>query len=308
MSAGRTPAVVLLIGAIVLWSGSLSIVSIAVDGSSSGTVTFWRCAIGAIVLITWAVVARLRSTGSGRVRPRVRGRDWFWTAISGAGCGAAFLLVAHGMQRVGSGPAGIVLSSIPGLTMLIAAIERGAPRIRSRQLASLAVGACAALMLASPAGGGWSSIGLLTLCCAALSQAVTNVASGRALIRLDPLAVSAASMAVASLVTAPLADFSSIPTGTSLFAIIALGVLPSGVAYVWYFAGVRALGATTAAFSNFLVPPVAVFLGVVVLGEVPDARTLVALVFAIGALWLGLGRRRTRVTLVTSSTTPVISS
>lgn len=292
MTRSRAIAVSSLIGSVVLWSASLSVVSIAVEGASPGSVTFWRCVVGALVLTVWLLMTRRGDrSAAGSARPTVQRSDWRWIAVSGLSCGIAFLLIAHGMQRVGSGPAGIVMSSIPALTMLLVAIERPHAGVQVRHLLSLGIGGAGVLLLMLPDGGSWNLLGIVALGLAATSQAVTNVASAHALTRADPVLVAAASMAFAALVSLPMADLGSVPSGSSLVAIIVLGVLPTGAAYVLFFSGVRTLGATQAAFSNFLVPPVAVVAGLVLLGEVPDARTVIALGLATAALAIGLGGR-----------------
>ncbi len=291
---GRVLALGALLGAVALWSGSLSIVRIAVESASPGTVTFWRCVVGALVLTGWVVV---RSGGSTRVRPHPtertttggRARAWGWAIGSGATCGAAFLLIAAGMRDVGSGPAGIVLSAIPGLTMLLSALEGEGVGIGARHATSLALGGLGALTLALPAGGGWSVVGLVVLALAALAHAATNVTSGHSLERLDPVVVAAISMAVAAVVSAPFASFADVLPLRVVLAIIVLGVFPTGLAYVMYFHGIRVLGTARAAYSNFLVPPVAVAAGMVTLGELPDGATILALALAMVALYVGVG-------------------
>ncbi|MEO6867771.1 MAG: EamA family transporter, partial [Gaiellales bacterium] len=99
----------------------------------------------------------------------------------------------------------------------------------------------------------------------------------------------ALTMAVAAVITAPFGDLLSAPPAPSvMLAILLLGVLPSGVAYVMYFHGVSVLGAQRAAYSNFLVPPVAILSGVIALGELPTLATLVALALASIALGVGV--------------------
>lgn len=301
-------AVICLLGAVVLWSGSLSLVSIAVDFASPSTVTFWRCIVGAAALFGWITARKMRRRGTVLfLHSNVPTVDdlspshtderslmsawcaWRWAVASGISCGMAFLLIAIGMQNVGSGPAGVVLSAIPGLTILIAHVEGHGPTLGSRHFISLLVGAVGALTLALPAGGGWSTTGLILLAFAACSHATTNVTAGRSLERLDPVVVSAVSMACAAFVALPFASFNVTIPSAGIAAIAVLGILPSGVAYVMYFHGIKVLSASAAAYSNFLVPPVAVVAGMVALGEHPTFSTIIALCLAMIALTIGLG-------------------
>lgn len=297
-SRERTWGIVALLAAVSLWSGSLSMVRVAVTTATPGTVTFWRCVVGAVVLGAWVLVRARNDSGRSEISrarsaPRARGgwHGWCWAIGSGATCGAAFLLIATGMQSVGSGPAGIVLSMIPGLTILLTTLEGRMHGFGPRHALSLGLGGLGALTLAATAGGGWSVIGLVMLALAALAHAATNVTSGHSLERLDATVVAAVSMAVAAIVSLPFASFGHAMPIRSVLAIAVLGVLPSGLAYVMYFHGIRVLGTERAAYSNFLVPPVAVVAGMVTLGEVPDGATILALVFAMLALYVGIGGR-----------------
>jgi len=292
-----TLAVASLLAAVVLWSASLSVVGVAVESASPGTVTFWRCVVGTLVLGAWVGMRKRRAThgpspiGVTDCRSSSARRSWCWAAASGVACGSAFLLIAVGMQTVGSGPAGIVLSLIPGLTIMLAALEGTGHGLDRRHVASLGLGGLGALTLAVPSGGGWSVIGLAVLALAAFAHAATNVTSGHSLERLDPTTVAAISMGVAALVSVPFATFDHAMPVRAVLAIVALGVLPSGLAYVMYFHGIQVLGPERAAYSNFLVPPVAVVAGLATFGEVPDGLTFLALMLAMLALYVGIGGR-----------------
>jgi drug/metabolite transporter (DMT)-like permease len=290
----RWLAIASLVGAVGAWSASLSVVRIAVAEVAPGAVTFWRCVVGALVLGAYVAMRAAREHRDGRrPAPVHRSRRWLvWAAACGVACGAAFLLIAVGMRTVGSGPAGIVLSTIPAATIVFAASPLGARTVRigPRQLASLGVGLLAAISLALPAGGAWSLAGLGVLGLAAAAHAIANVTSGRSLEDRDPASVAAVAMAAAAVVSLPFGlGQTTMPSATAVLAIVTLGIVPSGLAYVLYFHGTGALGVERAAFSNFLVPPVAVVSGIVALGEVPDAMMLVALALASVALWIGLG-------------------
>jgi drug/metabolite transporter (DMT)-like permease len=294
--ASAALAVASLVGAVAAWSASLSVVRIAVASVPPGGVTFWRCVVGALVL--WACVALRGRRSSAVFELRPPGRAWIgWALACGASCGAAFLLIAIGMRTVGAGPAGVVLSSIPALTIVLAAGPLGAhgAHIGPRQLASVGLGVLAAVTLALSAGGAWSVLGLAVLGLAAMTHAVSNVTSARSLETKDPITVAAMAMTGAAVVSAPFAlTVTQLPSLASLLAIVLLGVLPSGAAYVMYFHGTAVLGVERAAYSNFLVPPVAMASGIVALGEAPDPATLAALVLALAALAVGTVGVRTR--------------
>jgi len=78
---------------------------------------------------------------------------------------------------------------------------------------------------------------------------------------------------------------------SALIAIFALGVLPSAAAYILYFHAVSRLGTTRAAISNYLIPPIGILTGMLVLGEHPDLVTGLAFALVVCALTIGLSDR-----------------
>jgi len=76
------------------------------------------------------------------------------------------------------------------------------------------------------------------------------------------------------------------PTWPVWVAFLFLGVFGTGVAFVWFYEGVRRLGpARTAVFVN-LVPVFAIVLGVLLLGERVDASMIVGGVIVVAGVWL----------------------
>jgi drug/metabolite transporter (DMT)-like permease len=74
--------------------------------------------------------------------------------------------------------------------------------------------------------------------------------------------------------------------------VVHLGFLGSGVAYVWYFKGIRDVGATRAAVFINLVPALAIGLGMLLLGERLLLIEIFGAVCAMLGVWL-VNRART---------------
>jgi drug/metabolite transporter (DMT)-like permease len=69
-------------------------------------------------------------------------------------------------------------------------------------------------------------------------------------------------------------------------ALAFLGVFGTGVAFVWFYEGVRRLGtARTAVFVN-LVPVFAIAFGVLLLGETLEPSMVVGGLVVVGGVWL----------------------
>jgi drug/metabolite transporter (DMT)-like permease len=76
----------------------------------------------------------------------------------------------------------------------------------------------------------------------------------------------------------------AMPSMQAIGAIVALGVVSSALGYVLYFRLIDRAGATNALLVTLLVPPVAILLGALFLGEVIEGRDFAGL----GLIALGL--------------------
>jgi drug/metabolite transporter (DMT)-like permease len=125
--------------------------------------------------------------------------------------------------------------------------------------------------------------------------------------RLADSPLSGASLSVVQLLTATVLMLPVLPLGgapgeirpESVLALVGLGSLGAGLAYVLFWRVVRTAGPTIAATVTYLIPLVSTSLGVVVLGEtltwnqpVGGAVALLGVAMAQGLLGGGLPRRR----------------
>jgi drug/metabolite transporter (DMT)-like permease len=95
--------------------------------------------------------------------------------------------------------------------------------------------------------------------------------------------------AVALVLTAPLGVPELLAarwTGGTLLALLALGALGTGVAYVLLGVAAGRLGATRASSTSFLIPGVALALGVLVRGETVALLAVVGAVVCVAGAWL----------------------
>jgi drug/metabolite transporter (DMT)-like permease len=141
-----------------------------------------------------------------------------------------------------------------------------------------------------------SSLGnnvLAQLACvtAALCYALAGVWARRfRTMGLSPLTVTTGQLTVGAAIMLPLALLvdqpwtEALPSLKAIGAIAALAVVCSAFAYILYFRLIDRAGATNALLVTLLVPPVAILLGVLLLGEVLHARDFAGL----GLIALGL--------------------
>ena len=131
----------------------------------------------------------------------------------------------------------------------------------------------------------------------ALCYAFSVLYAGRTMRDAPPLQVSFGQLACASLLLAPfgLGQLpATAPAAKVWLAVLALGVLGSGIAYLLYFAIIASAGASRAILVTYLVPAFALAYGAVFLDEAITATALagLALVLTGTALATGLARAR----------------
>lgn len=278
-----------------LWGSSFLWIKLALAGGLSPLhITVVRCALGAGVLL---VLAR----ADGQRLPRDR-RTWSHLVVAALFCNALpFLLFGIGEQSVDSGVAGVLNATTP-LWSLVIAVTSGTERgVRPVRLAGLLLGFAGTVLIFAPwQRGGLSGWGVPALLAAAVSYAVAFAYMARHLIgrRTAPLALSAAQLLAAtglSTVALPTGPTSfSGPTLSAVAAVVALGVLGTGVTFHLNSRLIADEGPTTAATVGYLLPVVSVGLGAIVLGERVGLRVIVGMSLVL----VGVGLARSRNTVL----------
>jgi drug/metabolite transporter (DMT)-like permease len=227
-----------------------------------------RVALGAIVLV--AALAVTRSP-----LPRGRGVWGHLFVIALLGNSVPFTLLAYGETHVSSIVAGIWNATAPLLVMLVATVMLPEERPTRRRLAGLVAGFAGVVVVLGPwrGLGGSDLVGQLlcfgmAACYGVAWPYIRRHLAGRP---ESGTALAAGQMLCA---TAQLTLASAFIGGAprhvgadTIAALLALGVLGTGVAFIFNYAIVRRAGATTAATVTYLVPVVATLLGVLVLSE-----------------------------------------
>ena len=191
---------------------------------------------------------------------------------------------------------------VSGETM-VAWLWLGDRPVVSRML-GLAIGFAGVVMLASDGadfrsgGSGWAIVACLV---ATLCYGIAASFTRRYLADIRPLALATGSQISATAVLAvPAATLwpASMPSVSAWLAILTVGVLCTGVAYILYFRLIALAGPAKTLTVTFLIPAFALLYGVLLLGEHVTAWMLVSgvvIVFgtALSTGWLG-GRLQRR--------------
>ncbi|MGH9259674.1 MAG: DMT family transporter, partial [Acidimicrobiales bacterium] len=193
-------------------------------------------------------------------------------------------------QRVSSALTGMLNGAVPLFTAAVAtALSR---RLPSRGVAAgLAIGMTGAVLMAWPAldEGRSSTVGVLLILAALVSYGFALPLARPLQQRHGALPVIWRAQLVAVALTAPLGMPDLLAahwTLGPLLAMLALGALGTGLAFVVATTAAGRLGATRASATAFLMPPVALLLGVMVRGERVALLSVLGAAVCVAGAWV----------------------
>jgi drug/metabolite transporter (DMT)-like permease len=278
-----------------IWGCSFLFIKVALEGVSATQVVLARIVLGAIALGAFVLVRR-------EPLPRRR-RTWMHLALMALVANVVpFLGFSWGEEHgATSGLAGIYNATTPLWTLLVAIAVLPAERPTRARLGGLVLGFTGVLLVLAP----WRSVegahlsGQLACLVAGACYGVAFVWTRRFLTGVgSPLGLAAAQLMCATVEFGLLAPFVaarrvSLPPRVWL-SLLALGAVGTGIAYVIYYGLIHDVGATTASTVTYIVPLVAVTLGVVALGETVRWNDFAGAVVVIFGIAVAEGRLRWR--------------
>ncbi|MGV0853257.1 DMT family transporter [Mycolicibacterium phlei] len=258
----------------VIWGIPYLLIKIAVEGVSVPVLVFARVAIGAAVLLPLAF--------SRQTLTMVRTH---WAGLLGFAFFeiiAAWFLLTDAERHLTSSMTGLLIAASP---IIAAVLDRctGGERLGPKRIAGLAVGICGVAVLAGPHLGGapWPIAEVLLV---ATCYAIAPLIAARRLADVPALPMTAVCLSFAALVYAAPAVTTwptALPSTRVLVALAALGVVCTALAFLLFFALIREVGAARALVFTYINPAVALFAGVLVLGEPLTVGNIVALVLIL---------------------------
>jgi len=283
-------ALVSLSIALILWSLTFPLVRAMMGEVPIEVIVTLRFAIAALMLMGfWA--------WKGKELPR--GRDFWLTAFSGFCCVTGYqLLSTHGVKTVRSGPASVLVDTMPVFaTVLSVIILKHRPKWRT--WTGLAIALSGAALIAVGESGGrieWNlGVGLLLL--AALIFSFGTIAQKPLMKRYDSLGITAISFASGALAMIPFAPNLIASTqqvaARHLITIAFLAAGPGALAYGLWGHALSRLPVAKASASLLLVGPLTFFVAWVFFEEIPTTISIVGATIACGGVWLVHSDRNT---------------
>jgi drug/metabolite transporter (DMT)-like permease len=282
----RSWSLLLVLAAI--WGASFMFIEIGLRELSPAMVAWSRIVLAAVVLVAFAAAAgTLRGLGS----------RWAMLAVlAGAQVAGPFLLISAGQQEISSSLAAILISSAPLFTALLATRLDQEERSHGLRLVGVILGflGVMALLGLDLSGSRDALLGGFAVLLAALGYAVGGFLVKLRFSDAPPIGVAAWVMVASSVWLAPAAIASAPPqvpgTGT-IAAIIALGVVGTGLAFAIYYQLFARVGPARTFIVTYLIPGFAVVYGATLLDESISVATILGLLLILAGSWLAVEGR-----------------
>jgi len=248
----------LFVSLALIWGSSFLFIAIGLDAFHPGLVTMLRVALGASFL---AFIPRTRAVKIDREdRVKITLLAAIWVAIP-------FTLFPIAQQWIDSAIAGMLNGATPIFTALLATALLGSLP-GPLQISGLAVGFAGILAIALPSAGDGTTaaVGVVLVVVATIGYAISLNMITPLQQKYGSLPLMARVQMIATLMVLP---FGLVGLGQSTFswpsllAVAAIGILGTGLAFVLMGTLAGSVGATRASSLTYLIPVVALALGVI---------------------------------------------
>lgn len=264
----------------VIWGASFLFIAEGLNAMGPNGVTFLRILIGCSTLFLFPA-ARKSIDRSSWPAIALLGLVWFAFPLS---------MFPFAEQRVSSALTGMLNAVTPLATALVtSALTRTLPG--RKMMIGLLVGMLGAGLIAMPSihEGHSSAIGVLLILIAVTSYGFALNIARPLQQKHGALPVILRAQAFAALLTAPLGlkeVFVALWSWTPALSLLALGTLGTGTAFVLMGMAAGRVGPTRASAAAFLIPPVALLLGVLVRHERVALLSVLGSAVCVTGAWL----------------------
>ncbi|MDR2996626.1 MAG: DMT family transporter [Microbacterium sp.] len=280
----------------IVWGSSFLFMKVALGGISPAQVAWSRLMLGALALGLFVILRRDRL-------PRSRSTWMHLTVVAVTFCVVPFLIFSWAQQHVSSGLSSIYNATTPIMTAIMAWAVMRVEKLKPGQIVGILIGILGVMVIIAPWGGldGSQSIGaqlaiLGATACYGFSFAymrrfLSDTGVSALVFTFLNIGLAAAIMLLLTpvLVLTPV----SLDAGV-VVAVVLLGFLGTGLAYVWNQNVLRAWGPTRASTVTYITPVVGVTLGVLVLHEQVTWNEPVGVLVVFAGILLAQDRLRLR--------------
>jgi drug/metabolite transporter (DMT)-like permease len=258
-----------------IWGASFLFIAVGLEAFHPGLITWTRVGLGAAALAAFPAARTRIDRGD---RPRLVALSIVWV-------GVPFTLFPLAEQHINSAVTGLLNGATPIFAGIFAGLLFG--RVpRGPQRIGLAIGFIGVTLvsLGSAAEGGTAFLGVLMALAATICYGMAINLAGALQQRYGSVAVMAKMLMLATIWTAPFGLYGLTQShfaARSAAATTVLGVIGTGLAFALMATLVGRVGGTRASFITYLIPAVALVLGVVFLADRVTAVALVGVALTI---------------------------
>ena len=246
----------------VIWGIPYLFIRVAVSELSPPTLVFFRTSIAALIFLPFA----LSRGGLGSVRGK-----WvtllFFAAFEVA---MPWLLLSSAEQHISSALAGLLISAVPLVGVVIATVLGNRDYLRLETLSGLVVGLAGVALIVGLDVRASDPISLLEMAGVAIGYALGPAILSRYLTTVPSVTVNGLSLAICAIAYAPVAALhwpQTVPSLAVIASIAVLSIVCTAVAFLLFFALVAEIGPVRSTVITYVNPAVAAVLGVAVLHE-----------------------------------------
>jgi len=268
-----------------LWGGSFFFARVAVEYVPPMTLVLLRVLLAAVTLHLYL---RGRDGIYGKLFARWRG----FIVLGILNNAIPFTLIFLGQTEIGAGLAAILNATTPLWTVIIANRLTSDEKLTAQKLTGCLLGLVGTLVLIGPAalsGLGAPIWAQLAIVGAAISYGFAAI-YGKKFNDIPPAVTATGQLTASSMVMLPFVLLVDQPWTLSwppldvVLAILLLAVVSTALAYILFFRIISTSGATNVSIVTLLVPPSAILLGVLFLGERMSPEATIGLILIAAGL------------------------
>jgi drug/metabolite transporter (DMT)-like permease len=261
----------------VIWGIPYLLIKVADGGVAPPVLVLARVTIGAALLLPIAIRRRELA---------VLVPYWRWLVLFAlVEIVTPWLLLSEAETRLSSSLSGLLIASVPILVAVFSRLTGGQDRLTAIRWSGLFVGLAGVALLVVDGGTHGDAASIAEVLMVAVCYAIGPLIVARKLSELPSLGMTAACLAFAAIVYAPLAAATwptAVPSANVLASLASLAVVCTAIAFVLFFALIAEAGPARASVITYVNPAVAVALGIGILGERLTISMAVSFVLILG--------------------------
>lgn len=268
-----------------IWASAFSVIKIAVPFTGPVLLVLARCAIGSAVMLALLIFIRNPSW------PKTAKQ---WAGLIGVGIistALPFYLISYAEEEISSGMTAILMTTGPLVVIVLGHFFTEDEKINRGKVLGISMGLGAALYLLKDGFDGFGSAGILHPL-AAMGAATCYAIGGlgaKKLVDVSAEVIAVMVLVSSAIVMVPFAIGSDIDPSDidqqTFWALIWLGVMPSGFAFYLRYFLIKRNGYGFVSYVGYLIPLFAIVIGVIWLDEFFGLETLMAMMVIILGLF-----------------------